>query len=238
MTQIAAQLAENLAAIQTQIADAARRSGRTADEIELVAVTKYVDASIAALLLSAGCHSLGESRPQALWQKAERLDTDAARWHMIGHLQRNKIARTMPLVDLFHSVDSLRLLTAINDQAKATDQTSSILLEVNVSGDTAKHGFAAAEMPKVLDEASRLTQLNVRGLMTMAARSGGRQRAQRDFATLRQLRDSLVPNCPDRVTLAELSMGMSGDFPEAIAEGATIVRVGSALFRGIDLDRD
>ncbi len=235
MTDITTQLVQNLTVIQSQIAEAAQRSGRTADAIELVAVTKYVDVSIAGQLVAAGCHSLGESRPQALWQKAEALGTDTIRWHMIGHLQRNKVARCLPLVHLFHSIDSLRLLTAINKQAEIHGHTASVLLEVNISGDVSKHGFAAELMPKIIDQGSQLAHLKIRGLMTMASRGGGRDRARRDFESLRQLRDGLLANCPGQISLAELSMGMSGDFQEAIAAGATIVRIGSALFKGLDV---
>ena len=138
----AERIAENLAAIRQRIEQAAARSGRSASEIRLVAVTKYVDASISALVVGAGCRDLGESRPQQLWEKATHEELRSARWHMIGHLQRNKVRRTLPLVELIHSVDSLRLATAINDEAVQLGHPAHVLLEVNCSGDQAKHGLS------------------------------------------------------------------------------------------------
>lgn len=231
--QVASLIAANLARVREQIAKAAGESGRQSDEITLVAVTKYVDAATARLLPESGCSDLGESRPQSLWEKAELLADSRVRWHMIGHLQRNKAKRTLPYVRLLHSGDSLRLLDHVNEEAAQQGLTLDTLLEVNISGDATKHGFPVDEIAPALAKIAALGHLRVRGLMTMAALEGGRERARRDFAALRELRDRLVRECPAGIELKELSMGMSGDFPEAIREGATIVRVGSALFKGL-----
>lgn len=226
-------IAENVADIRERIARAAQRSGRAAERIALVAVTKYVSAEMVRPLVAAGCLELGESRPQQFWEKAAVLADLPIRWHLIGHLQRNKVRRTLPLVAMIQSVDSPRLLAAIDEEASGMDPIP-ILLEVNVSGESAKHGFSPDEIEPLLAELPNHANVSVRGLMCMAGFEGGPDEARRDFAALRRLRDRLHPLCPPGVTLDELSMGMSGDFEEAIEEGATIVRVGSALFEGVD----
>ncbi len=233
-------LTENLAAVRDRIAAAARRSGRSAAEITLVAVTKYVGAELAKQLIALGCHDLGESRPQSLWSKAEALNADAAsqsvRWHLIGHLQRNKVERTLPVVSLIHSGDSLRVLDAINQASAEQNRTMPILLEINVSGEPTKHGFAIAEVERNLQAISDFQAIAVRGLMCMASREGDLDQARREFSQLRELRDRLRQVTPSNVKLDELSMGMSGDFEVAIEEAATMVRVGSALFEGLATD--
>lgn len=226
-------IAENLAQIRGQIATAAQRSGRQASDVTLLAVTKYVSVDLTAQLVAAGCYDLGESRPQDLWSKAATLDDASIRWQLIGHLQRNKLRRTLPLVALLHSVDSARLLEAIASEAALASRAADVLLEVNISQDSTKTGLPANELPALLERSGQLTNVRVRGLMGMASLEGGLDAARRDFVRLRELRDHLAPRCPPQVSLAELSMGMSGDFEVAIEEGATIVRIGSALFEGL-----
>lgn len=231
----AERIAANLAAIRERIAVAARGAGRSPDDVRLVAVTKYVDAETTRLLVAAGCGDLGESRPQQLWDKAGKLADLDVRWHMIGHLQRNKIRRTLPIVHLIHSGDGLELLKVLNREAGAVAPAAkvAVLLEVNVSGEAAKHGFAPDELPRHVAALAALTNLDVRGLMAMAGLSGDPSAARRDFARLRELRDRLRIEWKGRFTLDELSMGMSGDFEQAIAEGSTLVRIGSALSEGL-----
>jgi pyridoxal phosphate enzyme (YggS family) len=226
-------IAANVNQVRERIAAAALAAGRDPAEIKLVAVSKYVDAATAALLVAAGCRSLGEARPQQLWEKAAAPELAGVEWHLIGRLQRNKIRRTLPLVSLIHSVDSERLIAAINDEAAVLGLTSRVLLEVNCSGDAAKQGFAVEEVRALLPAIPNYAHLEVAGLMTMASLDGDDAVAQANFAALRILRDELARDSPPNVTLAELSMGMSGDFEIAIAEGATIVRVGSSLFEGL-----
>jgi pyridoxal phosphate enzyme (YggS family) len=231
-------IADNLRRVQERIATAAESAGRNPSEITLVAATKYVGVDEARELVAAGCRDLGESRPQELWKKAEDLSSrpgsaDAIRWHLIGHLQRNKIRRTLALVMLIHSVDSERLLAAINEVHAETVNAGgpiNVLLEVNTSGESAKHGLAPDDVKPLLAAAPDYPQVAIRGLMTMAALEGGLDVAARNFASLRELRDRLNSNSPDCVQLDELSMGMSADFEVAIREGATIVRIGSALW--------
>jgi pyridoxal phosphate enzyme (YggS family) len=152
---------------------------------------------------------------------------------MIGHLQRNKVKRSLPHVALLQSGDSLRLLSEVNRVSAERSCETPVLLEVNVSGDQAKHGFTSGEIEAALQEIAEMSHLRIRGLMAMAGRAGDLAGAREDFVRLRTLRDRLQDTCPETIRLDELSMGMSGDFPIAVEEGATMVRVGSALFEGI-----
>jgi pyridoxal phosphate enzyme (YggS family) len=226
-------VADNLSRIRERIANAAVAAGRGGASVKLVAVTKYVDAATAAHLVTAGCTTLGESRPQQLWEKAAATELAGVEWHLVGRLQRNKVRRTLPLVELIHSVDSERLLTAIDEQAAALSLTPRLLLEVNCSGEAEKQGLAADEVRRLLPTLGRFSHVQIAGLMTMAALEGGESTARANFAALRELRNELAPSAPPRVSLEELSMGMSGDFEAGIAEGATIVRIGSSLFEGL-----
>jgi pyridoxal phosphate enzyme (YggS family) len=176
---------------------------------------------------------LGESRPQQIWDRAAQLADLPVRWHLIGHLQRNKVRRTLPLLSMIHSIDSLRLAEAIDETAAELSLRVPVLLEVHVSGEETKGGIEPDEIEPLLPALAKCSRLDIRGLMCMAALDGGQSTAHRDFAALRNLRDRLRANCPPNVRLDDLSMGMSGDYEAAIEEGATIVRVGSALFEGI-----
>jgi pyridoxal phosphate enzyme (YggS family) len=227
-------IAENLAAVRNRIDEAARRSGRDAAGVRLVAVTKYVSAEHSRTLAGAGCLDLGESRPQELWQKAAALADLPIHWHLIGHLQTNKLKRTLPLIQLLHSLDSEHLGEAIERWAALHGRSVAALLEVNISGDASKHGFSPEAVTAAVERAHLWPHLQLRGLMAMASQSGGRSAARRNFVALRKLRDDLVDRFPETSALSELSMGMSEDFDIAVEEGATIVRVGSALFEGVE----
>jgi pyridoxal phosphate enzyme (YggS family) len=233
MADTRAIVAENLARLQDRIAAAVVAAGREPGSVQLVAVCKYVGAPTAAALAAAGCIDFGESRPQELWEKAASPELAGVRWHLVGRLQRNKVRRTLPLVTLIHSVDSERLLTAIDEQASALGLTPRVLLEVNCSGEAAKQGFVADDVQRLAPTLGRFANLRVAGLMTMAPLDGGEAAARRSFAALRELRDELRHAVPPGVALEELSMGMSGDFEAGIAEGATLVRIGSLLFEGL-----
>ena len=233
MSDVAQRIAENLYAVRERIAAAAARAGRDPSGIRLIGVTKYAGPELAGMLVQAGLMDLGESRPQELWRKAEALTAQSVRWHLIGHLQRNKVRRTLPLTTLIHSGDSLRLFESLSEESAALARKCDVLLEVNISGDQAKHGFAPQELAPLLPAIAALPHVQVRGLMGMAGLETDADEARRQFASLRLLRDRLLADCPPAISLAELSMGMSGDFEQAIAEGATMVRVGSALFEGV-----
>ena len=234
MSETAERISDNLARVRRQIADAAGRSGRAPDRVQLVAVTKFVSEPAVRALVESGCCELGENRPQQLWERAARLADLPVRWHMIGTLQRNKVRRTLPLVVMLQSVESPSLAEAVERVAAELSLRVPVLLEINVSGDASKHGFEPMAVEPCLEGLARLEHVEVRGLMCMAGLEGGLERARRDFAALRGLRDRLAPSCPPRISLDDLSMGMSGDFEVAVEEGATIVRIGSALFEGIE----
>lgn len=224
-------LAERLAAVEERLSAACRRAGRSRDEVTLIAVTKTVSAEVAALLPGLGVHDLGESRPQELWRKASVIPL--VRWHLIGHLQRNKIERTLPLLARIHSVDSLRLLRALETAAEALADPRPLpaLLEFNVSGEASKHGFAPEDLEEVAAVLAVLKYVHVDGLMTMAAYEDDPERTRPTFRVLRELRDRLAAAV--RQPLPHLSMGMSNDFEIAVEEGATMVRLGTMLFEGI-----
>jgi pyridoxal phosphate enzyme (YggS family) len=231
-TQLKARLEEKLKALEDRLCTACRRAGRARKDVTLVAVTKTVSPGIAALLPELGILDLGESRPQELWRKADALPK-TIRWHLIGHLQRNKVDRTLALVHLIHSVDSLRLLESLEQEAGKHKRTLSVLLEVNASREPAKHGLAPEELPGLVPRIKALRQVQVQGLMTMAALDAEPEHCRPTFAALRQLRDRLHQELGPPHDLRQLSMGMTNDFEVAIEEGATFVRVGSALFEGL-----
>jgi pyridoxal phosphate enzyme (YggS family) len=229
------QLAANLALVRERMALAATRAGRAPEEVRLIGVTKYVNVEFTRMLREAGCTDLGESRPQSLWEKAEGLFGTDTSWHLIGHLQRNKVRKTLPYVSMIHSIDSLRLLKEIDTEAREQKRTIQGLIEVNISGDAAKHGVAPDELEGFLASVADITNVSIVGLMGMAGLDSDWAQSQREFASLRELGERVAPRLPSNVHLTELSMGMSGDFEQAIAEGATLVRIGSTLWEGIDL---
>jgi hypothetical protein len=225
-------LAERLQLVEERLRAACGRAGRSRAEVTLVAVTKTVPAAVARILFDLGVTNLGESRPQELWRKAAALP-DGVNWHLVGHLQRNKIEPTLPLVKLIHSADSLRLLTALEKEAARQERNVAVLLQVNASGEASKHGFGVHEVEGVLPRVMELHRVQVSGLMTMAALEDDAERCRPTFALLRQLRDRLQSKLEPPHRLEHLSMGMSNDFEVAVEEGATMVRVGSVLLEGL-----
>jgi pyridoxal phosphate enzyme (YggS family) len=227
---------DNLARVRERVAAACQRAARPVESVRLVGVTKTVGPALARELVEAGCGDLAESRPQALWAKQEALADlgDRIRWHFIGHLQRNKLRRTLPLCHLVHSLDSLRLLDAIAAEAVGHGGTVDVLIEVNLTGETARTGLEPAAVRPLLD-AWPVCGVRLCGLMGMAsapAAGDPPDTARRQFAGLRALRDRIEAERPG-LRLPELSMGMSGDYEDAILEGATLVRIGSALWEGV-----
>ncbi|MBX3437638.1 MAG: YggS family pyridoxal phosphate-dependent enzyme [Planctomycetaceae bacterium] len=217
------------------MADAVRRAGRHEADVRLVAVTKYARLDWIRELLHCGCRVLGESRPQQFVQRVADVESPVE-WHFIGHLQRNKARLVVPHAGVIHSVDSLRLLERINQIAVETRVTPQVLLEVNVSGESTKQGFVPETLEREWSQLVELSPVPLAGLMTMAPAYDDPEQARPVFRALRQLRDHLVTRSPVEVSLGELSMGMSGDFEVAIEEGATLVRVGSALFEGLSAE--
>ena len=221
-------LVQRLRQVRERMERACARAGRSPDSVTLVAVTKTVEPEVAAELLTLGVTDFGENRPQELWRKAAAVP--AGRWHLIGHLQRNKVDKTLSQATLIHSVDSLRLLEAIEAEAMRQDRPAGVLLEVNCSGEEAKQGFEPDQVLELADKISSLRQVGVRGLMTMAALTEDPEKARPAFRHLAAIAASLrtkLAGTPH--TMDQLSMGMSGDFEVAIEEGATLIRVGTTL---------
>jgi pyridoxal phosphate enzyme (YggS family) len=218
---------KNLSEIHARIESAATRCGRKASEIQLVAVSKTHPPELIREAFEAGQRAFGESRVQDALPKLDALPP-GIEWHFIGHLQTNKIRKVVSRFALFHGVDNENLAVQINRIAGELGVTANVLLEVNVSGEESKFGFNPASLPAALEELLPLPHLRIEGLMTMAPFSENPDSARPVFEGLRKLRDAL--SAASGHPLKELSMGMSGDFEQGIAEGATIVRIGSAIF--------
>lgn len=213
------------------MAAACVRAGRPVDAVRLVAVTKYSSLGAIRALADLGVEDLGENRPQQLLERRDALP--AASWHLIGHLQRNKVRAVLGKVALIHSVDSLRLLERIDDIAQEMGLRPDVLLEVNVSGEASKDGIDPDLLQRVVEAIAGRKHVDVRGLMTMAPLSDNAEDARPHFRRLRELRDELARWFSGH-SFCDLSMGMSGDFEVAIEEGATLVRVGSSLLAGVE----
>lgn len=221
------QIAEHLAAVQRAIAEAAHCAGRDPSTVHLVAVSKTHPASAVTEAAAAGQRIFGESRVQEAREKIP-ASPDGLEWHFIGHLQKNKIRQALPLFDVFHSIDSEGLARALDRAAGEAGKVVEGLLEVNVSGEESKFGFRPDDLRANFASLAALPHLHLRGLMTMAPYSDNPEDARPVFRNLRALRDELA--CASELPLADLSMGMSGDFGPAIEEGATLVRIGTSIF--------
>ena len=219
-------IAENLASVRARMEAAATRAGRRAEDVTLVAATKEVDAEQVAEAIAAGVRDVGENRAQELQNKQSALAGSPVRWHMIGTLQRNKVSQVVGRVALIQSVDSPRLAEAIARRALADDLEQDVLIEVNAGGESSKHGVDPADAPVFAGRLLEMEGLRLRGLMTVAP-AGDPRVSRAAFRALRDLGDRLRDRAP---AASELSMGMSEDFEIAIEEGATIVRIGSAIF--------
>lgn len=214
-------ITRNLRDVERRIAQAAQRAGRSPAEITIVAVTKGLTAQAIEAALEAGIRHIGENRVQEAREKIARLSNlqPCPTWHMVGHLQTNKVKTAVEIFDIIHSIDSLRLAEALSGRAR---NTVPVLLQVNISGEEPKSGFSEAELPKAAEDVARLPMLKVKGLMTIAPLVSDPEEVRPIFRRLRELRDSLG--------LEHLSMGMSDDFEVAVGEGATMVRIGRAIF--------
>ncbi len=228
-------IAENVAQVRERIRLAASSAGRDPGAITLMGVSKTFPAEAIREVYDAGIRVFGENRVQEFASKAEALrDLGEARWHLIGHLQSNKAAKAADLFHAVDSVDSMKLAEKLNDAARSAGKTLRVLIEMNVGGEAAKSGIApdSAELDQLLAEAPRLASLEFRGLMTVPPYTEDPQGARQYFRKLRELRDEVASRGLPRVSMDELSMGMSHDFEVAIEEGSTCVRVGTAIFGG------
>jgi len=225
-------LKKNWDSVNQRIADAAIRSGRKASEVTLVAVTKRNPVAMIRPLIELGALDLGENYPQELWEKNDQIADRNVLWHLIGHLQGNKAKKTLPMVRMIHAVDSLKLLQTLNTLAATLSNPPSVCLQVNTSGESAKHGWSAEQLLADADFIAPLGTIPIVGLMTMAAYGTDAESARSSFVKLREVRDAF--RLRTEFAMPHLSMGMSNDFESAIEEGATLVRVGSALFEGVE----
>jgi pyridoxal phosphate enzyme (YggS family) len=222
-------VSENFKVVMNRIASAAKRAGRDPSSVRLVVVTKTIDRGRIAEAVAAGAAILGENRVQEAKEKIEALGKMAS-WHLIGHLQTNKAKYAVKLFDLIHSVDNLELAAEIDRQAAKIGKVQDILVEVNIAGEASKAGMAVKGAPSLVREAARLKNLSIRGLMTMPPYSENPEESRPYFTVLQELAETIAKESIPNVSMQELSMGMSGDFEVAIDEGATLVRVGTAIF--------
>jgi pyridoxal phosphate enzyme (YggS family) len=224
-------IADNLKTVTNRIESAARRAGRDPSSIRLVAVTKTVDTERIREAVAAGAFILGENRVQEAKEKIERLGS-LANWHLIGHLQTNKAKYAVKLFDLIHSVDNLELAREIDKQAAKAGKIQDVLIEVSIAGEAAKAGVAAESAADLVRAAARLKHISIKGLMTIPPFLDDQEQVRPYFRKLRELSVSIAKENIPGVSMNDLSMGMSGDFEVAIEEGATMIRVGTAIFGG------
>ncbi len=221
------QIAENLSAVSERLAEAVATSGRQAGEVELLAVSKTFPAEVLTEAVAAGQLLLGENKVQELLAKKPELP-GKVRWHLIGHLQSNKVRKILPAVDAIHSIGSLDLAQDVQRIAAELGLYPKIYLEVNVAAESSKQGFLPADLRRQLDELLGFDRLEVLGLMCIPPFAPNAEESRKYFVFLREFRDELAKAAG--IPLSGLSMGMSHDFEVAVQEGSTIVRVGSAIF--------
>jgi pyridoxal phosphate enzyme (YggS family) len=223
------QIADNIRTIRNRMAAAAARAGRDPAGIRLMAVSKTVEPERIRQAIDAGVGLLGENYVQEAREKIPAVG-QAVQWHMIGHLQTNKVKYVVTLFDWIHSVDRLELAQELSRRAGQHGRVLNVLIEINVSGEASKNGARPADVLELARQVAALPNLSVRGLMTMPPYSDDPENSRPYFVALRRLRDELAAAALPGVAMAELSMGMTDDFEVAIEEGATIIRVGRAIF--------
>jgi len=222
-------ISDSLSILRGRIAAASARAGRDPREVKLVAVSKNIDVERIVLAVEAGVRDFGENRVQEAAEKIPRVHADVT-WHFVGHLQRNKAKDAVELFSLIHSLDSIRLARELDRRCEMADSTIDLLLQVNISGEATKFGVPPEMARDVLLEIARYERLRVRGLMVIAPYSDNPEDSRPWFSQARQLTRELGRLSISNVSMDELSMGMSGDYEVAIEEGATIIRVGTAIF--------
>lgn len=220
---------ENLEEVEARITRACERSGRERSEVTLISVSKTKPAEMLQEAYDAGSRDFGENKPQEIREKYPQLPTDI-RWHMIGHLQRNKIKYIIDKVCMIHSVDSIRLAEAIDEEAKKHGIVMPVLIEVNVAEEESKFGVHLDEVESLIRQISELSNIQVQGLMTIAPFTENAEDNRIYFRKLRNLYVDIKDKNIDNVNMCNLSMGMTGDYEVAVEEGATMVRVGTGIF--------
>lgn len=220
---------ENIEHVRENIRTACEKSGRNAEDVTLIAVSKTKPVSMLQEAYECGCRDFGENKVQELVEKWEQMPKDI-RWHMIGHLQRNKVKYIVDKVYMIHSVDSLRLAEEISKEAGKKGVTVSILIEINAAEEETKFGTTSEEAGRLVEEIAKLPNLSIKGLMTIAPYVENAEENRQYFEKLRQIYVDINRKNIDNVYMAELSMGMTGDYEVAVTEGATYVRVGTGIF--------
>ena len=223
----------NLSDLQDRINSACSRSIYNQESVELISSTKYVEADIIRILSELGVSCIGENRLQDTESKKEELNDLDLKWHMFGHLQRNKVKKAVRIFDLIHSVESVNLAKEINKESEKLGKNTRILVEVNVSGEETKYGLSPEEAIRFLREINNLERIKVEGLMTMAPIVDDPEICRPMFKGLKELSERISDENIPNVEMNILSMGMTQDFEVAIEEGANLVRVGSAVFKGL-----
>jgi len=219
----------NIARIRERMAEAALKSGRIPEDVRLMAVTKTVDDDRIAEAIEGGVDIIGENYIQEALRKIEKLGK-RIEWHMIGHLQSNKAKYAVRFIDMIHSVDKIELARQIDRRAKTVDSVMKILIEVNLSGEASKSGIAKKEALSFVRAIAPFENLSIQGLMTMPPWSSNPEHSRPYFSELKELSDKIAREHIEGVFMNELSMGMSDDYRVAVEEGATIVRIGRAIF--------
>lgn len=227
-------VAENLSEIRSRIDELARSAGRNPEEVKLIAVSKTKPVSLIKEAVAAGALDLGENKPQEIVSKYPEFEGDNVRWHMIGHLQKNKVRHIIDKAELIHSVDSLALAEEINKRAEAIGKIQKILIQVNVTGEDSKSGVSPDDAAELCREISKLNNVRIMGLMTISVSGYTYEENKSVFDSLAALAARIDDMRIDNVSMKELSMGMTHDFDAAIAAGATMVRVGTAIFGARD----
>ena len=222
-------LKENLESVEEKIQEACKKSGRNREDVTLIAVSKTKPVETLQEAYDLGVRVFGENKVQELTEKYDSLPKDI-HWHMIGHLQRNKVKYIIDKVDLIHSVDSIRLAETIDKEAQKHDLIANILVEVNVAKEESKFGLMPEEVDGFIDEIAKLTHIQVKGLMTIAPFVENPEKNRTVFADLRKLSVDIAKKNVDNVNVSILSMGMTNDYEVAVEEGATMVRVGTGIF--------
>ena len=220
---------ENLEVVNSRILSACNRVGRNPEEVTLIAVSKTKPAAMVSEAYSAGCRDFGENKVQELCEKYSNLPQDI-RWHMIGHLQRNKVKQVIDKTVLIHSVDSMRLAEQVEEDSARKNLVTDILLEVNVAEEESKFGFKLEELEHAVRQIARLPHVRIKGFMTIAPFVENSEENRPVFKKLRQFYVDMQSKNIDNVNMNTLSMGMTGDYEVAIEEGATLVRVGTGIF--------
>ncbi len=220
---------DNLRKIESDVTSACSKSGRNREDVKLIAVSKTKPVSALREAYDLGIRDFGENKVQELLDKYEQMPGDI-RWHMIGHLQRNKVKYIVDKVYMIHSVDSYRLAEEISREAVKKNVNVSVLIEVNVAGEESKFGASVEETVSLVEDIAKLPNLTIRGLMTIAPYVENSEENRLYFAKLRQIYVDIIHKNIDNVFMEELSMGMTGDYEVAITEGATYIRVGTGIF--------